>query len=244
MLATPRVLPMRTTLSHLSAVLAASALLFAADSASAATLINNSFEEPRLTPGVADWTWYVEGAVPGWETTASDNLIEIWSDGYSGVTSYHGDQHAELNANKISALFQNVNLISAGTELSFEFAHRGRGGVDTMELQITDLGADNVLGGTGLDADTDLFTGQYSTGNTAWAFYTSAGLGPIIARGNAIQFSYAAISAAGGATVGNFLDAVNFGTKTEVENAGVPEPSTIALLSVAGAAALAKRRRS
>jgi len=226
---------MRTTLSHLSAVLAASALLFAADSASAATIINGGFETPD-TGAVLQTN---EDNVPGWETTSGDNLIELWQSGFNGVASYEGSQHAEINATQAATLYQDVAGIAADTVLSFQFAHRGRAGNDKLRLTITDLGLNGVLGG---GDDFVLFTDTYTTGTAAWAFYTSAGESEIKARGGTLRFSYEAVFAAGGSTVGNFLDAVNFGTKTEVD--GVPEPSTIALLSVAGAAALAKRRRS
>ena len=62
-------------------------------------------------------------------------------------------------------------------------------------MMITDLGPTTCVGG---GDDTVLFSKDYSTGNTAWAFYTSAGEAPISALGNATRFSYQAISTANG----------------------------------------------
>ena len=139
--------------------------------------------------------------VPGWKTTATDNLIEIWRQGFLGVPAYDGDQHAELNATQVSTLYQDVTGIAPGSIVGFQFAHRGRLGVDTMEFTLTDLGPNGVLGG---GDDTVLFDQQYSDDKTAWGFYTGSG---ITALGNTVRFSFKSISAAGGdQAIGNFLD--------------------------------------
>ena len=204
-----------------------------------AGLINGSFEDPRFSPGVASVHFPVESSVLGWETTATDNVIEIWTDGFGGVTSFEGFQHAELNATQISTLFQGASGIAAGSTVGFEFAHRGRAGLDTMRLTITDLGLDNIVGGV---ADTILFTKDYSADDTAWVFNTSAGEAAIVALGNTVSFSYAAVSAAGGSTVGNFLDAVDFGVGVGTP---IPEPSTMLLFGtgVLGLIGYARRRQ-
>ncbi|MDO9227761.1 MAG: PEP-CTERM sorting domain-containing protein [Pseudomonadota bacterium] len=166
------------------------------------------------------------GTIPGWQTTASDNKIEIWSDSFQGIAAYEGTQFAELNAYEVSTLYQDVTGIASGSLVGFQFAHRGRLGVDVLRLSIIDLGLDSLIGG---GDDTTLFSNQYSTGNNAWAFYTSAGEAPIIALGNNVRFAYESISAAGGnPAISNFLDAADFGVGVAV--ASVPEPSSIALL--------------
>jgi hypothetical protein len=198
------------------------ALAYALPAAAADHLTNPGFEDPSLTPGAADYHVVDAGTVPGWATTATDNRIELWTDGFIGVTSYEGAQHAELNANQVSTLYQDLDGIAAGSLLSFQFAHRGRAGVDTLLLTITSLGADSALGG---GDDVVLFTKQYSTDNTAWSLYTSSSEAPIIASGFPMRFAFESVDAAGGdPRVGNFLDAVDFGLGV-APPAPIPTPS-------------------
>jgi hypothetical protein len=210
-----------------------------------AGLINGSFETPRFTPGVPDFIQINQSSVPGWRTTSTDGLIELWSDGFDGfhgvpVPSYHGAQHAELNATQVANLFQDAPGIPAGSVVGFQFAHRGRIGVDVMRLRITDLGADNAPGGTGLNADTLLYSALYSDG-TAWGFYTNPF--PLFALGNTVRFSYESVSAAGGnQAIGNLLDAADFGVG--VGNTAIPEPLSVAVFGglVAAGGVVARRR--
>ena len=209
--------------------------------AHAATIVNGGFEDPRFTPGQADYTIIDQSQVTGWSTTASDGRIELWSDGFLGVTAYEGDQFAELNANQVSTLYQDVSGISAGTRLGFGFAHRGRLGIDTLRLSISDLGADNVAGSSD---DKLIYTGVYSDGTDAWGYHTSDDLGSLFAFGHTMRFAYESVSAAGGSQgIGNFLDAASFGTY--VPPAAVPVPAALPLLAVGlGALGLVRRRKS
>jgi hypothetical protein len=185
-----------------------------------ASLINGGFELPSITG--LDVVQLNQSLVPGWKTTATDSQIEIWSN--SDVTAYEGTQHAELNANQAATLYQDVSGIAAGSLVGFQFAHRGRSAIaDVMEFTLTDLGADNRLGG---GDDTILFTQQYSDADTAWRFYTGTG---ITTPGNTVQFAFTAISSGNGnPSYGNFLDAADFGVGVgAVPASAVPEPSTI-----------------
>ena len=93
----------------------------------------------------------------GWRTTASDGLIEIQRvDGNAvrtngvisgqanyqspdsvGIRSASGSVHAELAANQLSALFQDVGSIP-GTTIRWSVKHRARipGATDSMEVRI------------------------------------------------------------------------------------------------------------
>ncbi|MCA9060087.1 MAG: hypothetical protein KDA85_16380, partial [Planctomycetaceae bacterium] len=126
--------------------------------------------------------------------------------------AYDGDQFVELNAKIDGTLYQDATGIKAGSVLEFTFAHRGRFGNDTMKLTITDLGADDSLGG---GDDTVLFTKEYTTGKDAWAVYDSTTEKSIVAIGNPVRFAYTAVYGTGdnGAnkTEGNFLDSADFG---------------------------------
>lgn len=196
-----------------------------------ASLINGDFEivtgGPVITVGVV-----LAPNVPGWQTTAPDNKIEIWGTGYLGVPSYSGKQHAELNANFVSTLFQDVTGIGAGNIVGYQFAHRGRLGPDSMRFSVTDLGPDSIYGTTD---DTLLFSGTYTDGSAAWGFYSGGG---ITAVGNTVRFAFESVSATGGnQAIGNFLDAADFGVGV------VPEPSTWALMGL-GALVIGWRQRA
>lgn len=74
-------------------------------------LANGSFEEPVVS-GVeilpdASQTQAAK-YVPGWLTTATDHRIELWRSGFNGVPAAHGAQFAELNANQVSTLYQDL----------------------------------------------------------------------------------------------------------------------------------------
>jgi len=197
-------------------------------------ITNGSFEIP---PFVGITVQQVnESLVPGWDTTATDNLIEIWANGNNGVFAADGTQHAELNATQVSTLYQDVSGVPANSVVGYSFAHRGRLGLDTLRLEVSDLGTDNAPGGIGLAADTLLFFQPFTTGNNAWVQYSAATIGPL-SIGNDMRFAFVSIFAAGGnPAIGNFLDNVSFGV-------GVPEPTSLALILSSLVASCAFRRR-
>lgn len=198
-------------------------LLISSTNVNAGLLLNGSFEAQDITP--SHFRFVDSSLVDDWQTTASDNQIEVWNDGFQGVNAYNGKQHVELNANENSTLFQDVAGISSGSLLDFFFAHRARQSLfvsmdpntvfDEMQLSITDIVTGSVL-----------FSQNYRTG-LEWQLYT--GNDVATATGNTLRFAYTAISTStGNNTVGNFLDYVGFGADL-VE---VPEPSSIALLAL------------
>jgi hypothetical protein len=202
-----------------------------------AGLINGGFEQNlfcQLPTPTACVSIVDASQVPGWQTTASDNKIEIWSNNFNSVPASSGKQHAELNANFVSTLFQIDSSIAAGSTIGWTFDHRGRLGVDTLELTITDLGADGLLNGVN---DTVLFKQQFGDGNLSWVQHSGTLTSP--ALGNKVEFAFASISAAGGVqTIGNFLDNADFGV-----GVGSPEPSSLSLLVFGGCITLAYRFR-
>lgn len=187
--------------------------------AAQAGLVNGGFELPGFGPNTVNFPTAVQ--VPGWETTATDQRIEIWTTAFNGVSAYQGNQFAELNANQVSTLYQDVTGIANGALVGYQFAHRGRAGVDTMRFEVRDLSNNSIL-----------FQRTVATGNNAWSFYSGSG---IQATGNTLRFAFVSVAAAGGPTVGNFLDAADFGV-------GVPEPGVLALAAM-GLLALGLNRR-
>ena len=72
--------PMRPHTFRLGAVVLAAML---AAPASAAILVNGGFEEPDRGTG-RNYHMIAPSNVPGWSTT--DTVIEIWANGFNGVT--------------------------------------------------------------------------------------------------------------------------------------------------------------
>ncbi len=172
--------------------------------------INGGFEQIANVPPPTTFLITDENNLPGWDTSATDNQVEVWRSGFNGgsgapVPAFEGNYFAEINANQAATLFNTFTPI-AGSTVSVDFAHRGRNGVDVMQVQAIDLGADGVLGGSGANADTVLFTQNYSDGNTAWGAYSANITNN--ASGNKIQFGFTAVSAVGGAGSGNFVDGI------------------------------------
>jgi hypothetical protein len=206
--------------------------------ASAVSLVNGGFENPVGVNGGGITncpTCYIPAAsVPGWITTDVQNKIEIWVGGGSLPAAYEGNQYAELNSFNDATLYQDVDGIPAGRLVGYQLAHRGRNGVDVMQLDITDLGADGLLDGVN---DTSLFSRQFSDGQV-WGFYSQGAIATTL--GNRIRFSYSAISSAGGnKTIGNFLDAAAFGVG--VGQISVPAP--LPMLGVGVAFGFSRRLR-
>ena len=102
-------------------------------------IVNGSFEEPGQTdkaPQLDD--------VPGWSTTATDHLIEFGVNTQANSAPQlsgndksipDGNQFAELNADEVSTLYQNVSTVG-GHIYEWGLSHRGRAGTDTMALII------------------------------------------------------------------------------------------------------------
>ncbi|MET8830553.1 hypothetical protein ABZX40_33965 [Streptomyces sp. NPDC004610] len=163
-------------------------------------LVNGSFEQPAVT----DFEILPDSSqtqapkrVPGWLTTASDHMVELWRSGFLGVPSAEGAQFAELNANEVSTLYQDLPT-TPGTTLYWRLYHRGRLGEDTMAL---DIGAPGAV----------VEQRRFSDGKNAWGYYTGTYVVP--AGQTLTRFAFRSIAAAGGNRgIGNFLDGIFFGT--------------------------------
>ncbi len=164
-------------------------------------LVNAGFEQPVLT---SSWGFFPDASqaqspnrVPGWLTTATDHQIEIWKSGAFGVVGAEGGQFAELNANQVSTLYQDLPT-TPGAQLYWRLSHRGRAGQDTMAL---DIGAP----GAGVEQR------RMTDGTAAWGRYS--GVYTVPTGQTVTRFAFRSVSAAGGnQSIGNFLDGIFFGT--------------------------------
>ena len=105
-------------------------------------IVNGSFEEPAQETMLAPQLDAKK--VDGWSTTAKGQLIEFGVNiGTSSAPQLSGSdkripdgkQFAELNANEVSTLYQNVSTVG-GHIYEWGLSHRGRMGKDTMALII------------------------------------------------------------------------------------------------------------
>ncbi len=187
---------------------------------------NGGFESQNPAVGVNPPTFSIfpVSGLPGWNTTASDQKVEIWSSGYSassggpvytipgpdGFYPNGGQYFAELNANEVSTLYQTVSFATAGA-ISYSFWHRGRSGVDTMALQIQEFVNGNWQ---------QIFYQPLSTGQT-WTHYQGRDIA-IVKPGQQLRFNFVSVNGST-TSIGNFLDNVAFGLLVFPDTAP-PEP--------------------
>ncbi len=159
---------------------------------------NGSFESPDIS---GSFDQLDEGLVPGWQTTAPDNEIEIWTSGFQGVPAQEGNQFAEINSSHVAALFFD-QVTKPGILMNWSFWHRARGGdgtvPDVMDLKIGDASDPNNL--TVITTASSL---------KEWTYYSGTYLVP--AGQTITRFQYEAVSTASGSvSVGNFVDDIKF----------------------------------
>lgn len=107
------------------------------------SVLNGSFESPDIDDvNPADGNFDFPNGTTGlyWQTTGSDEQIEIIDaakkgSAYNCTSAAEGDQFAELNAEEVGALYQNV-LTNPGATFYWQFSHRGRTKTDSMYLVI------------------------------------------------------------------------------------------------------------
>jgi hypothetical protein len=148
--------------------------------------------------------------------SVSSTIDSIFSSSYydySTVEPAVGDFFAELNANQVSTLYQDVDTV-AGTTLFWSMQHQGRSysGNDTMKVKIGSTSSQSdqtsltkVSGGTTTSVST-IEDGRGSTGS-GWATYRGSYTVP--AGQTTTRFAFESVSAAISASVGNFIDDVS-----------------------------------
>jgi hypothetical protein len=140
---------------------------------------------------------------PCWKTTATDGIIESWNGPAMNVPAYTGNMFIELNATQSSTVYQDFT-VAPGTPLTIGFAHRGRAGVDVMNVAIGPVGGPYTS------------LGNFSDGTAAWGYYNLYYTIPA-AAGNNYSIRFTSVSWSGGnPAIGNFLDAVSLCGETVV----------------------------
>jgi gliding motility-associated-like protein len=191
-------------------------------------LCNTDFEDDTLVRS-GQFGFFHQDRVSCWNTTATDNMIEIWGSGFNGVKAYSGNQFAELNANMVSTLFQNFNA-ALGSTVMISFAHRGRAGIDRLRVEIgPTTGPFQILG-------------TYTANNTKWEYNKISYTLPNIGSKN-YTLRFISVSAAGGnIAIGNFLDAISIQLpqpkiNVDINNATCPfsNDGGISIMSKSGA---------
>ena len=157
-----------------------------------AAIVNGSFETPIIPANT--FRQVAASTVPGWSTTATDNRIEIWRAPFQTVPVPDGAQFVEVNATQRSSLFQDF-ATTPGETVRWQLQHRGRTGVDTMQVS--------------LGAPGSVLTAQ-STLSTRQSWQTYSGPYTVPAGQTTTRLSLDSISSANGnASYGNFADAVS-----------------------------------
>ncbi len=101
------------------------------------TFVNNSFEEPAFS---SSFNNQPATRVPGWETTSSNNRIEVWSSEFAvkniGTACQDGNLCVEINSNEPASLYQDFQ-VRPGQYIYYSFYHMGRDpGIETLELRM------------------------------------------------------------------------------------------------------------
>ncbi|MEO6532237.1 MAG: hypothetical protein ABIO06_01545 [Pseudolysinimonas sp.] len=159
----------------------------------AVALVNGGFEANSFS-GVLIVD---QSQVPGWSTTASDGAIELWASD-AGVPPGSGNNFAELNANQVSTLYQDLATVP-GELLRWQLQHRGREGTDVMAVDLGPPSGPLVQQG-----------GPIADDPTAWGTYS--GLYVVPAGQTTTRFAFVSVSSVGGDSLGNFLDSISLGT--------------------------------
>ena len=157
-------------------------------------LINGGFEDPT-SPCIG---YIDEDNVPGWETTASDDNIEIWCSPRTVTegtfSAFSGGQFAETNATMQGGLYQTINT-TPGTYMIWSAYHMGRRpGPEVLEIR---AGASS--------STTVLLSSQTAQGTGTWERYTGIYLVPTGQVSTVFLFD-----AVSGGDSGNFLDDISF----------------------------------
>jgi|GEM_PF-4032081 len=154
-------------------------------------LANAGFETPAVTCANGTFCQFPAAETEGWHTDDAAQVIEIWRDGYKGVPAPVGVQFVELNANAPDTLWQELAL-PPGQLMYWSFLHRGRNGLESLQLRIG-------------PPDADVLQGVFSSPEDAW--YQYSGLYRVGADEAVTRFALVSLA---DLAEGNLVDGVVF----------------------------------
>lgn len=155
-------------------------------------LVNGSFENEQLV-SAGNFNFFDDALISGWDTTASNGLMEVRGTGHGGVTAYSGNQFIELNTTLGTTVYQPFTA-TPGSTITLTFAHRGRAGFpNQMNVAITPVSGVPVALGT--------FTGSTAAWTLNSVSYTFPTNGV-----TAYELSFTSGDTSAG---GNFLDVID-----------------------------------
>jgi hypothetical protein len=152
-------------------------------------LLDAGFEEPPVTCFNDSFCQFTVDEVQGWQTSSAAQVIEVWRDGYLGVPASEGSQFVELDAQSQDTLWQEVAL-PPGQLVYWSFLHRGRNGVERVEVSIG-------------PPDATVSQGRFASPSDAW--YLHSGLYRVGADEVVTRIELASRT---GFAEGNLIDAV------------------------------------
>ncbi|SDY44297.1 conserved repeat domain-containing protein [Lysobacter sp. yr284] len=214
------------------------------------TFVNLGFEQPDLGTGACVGYFAGPQQVTGWNTThpsratggcgivatpATGPIIELWGNSFNSTPARAGKQHAELNADQASRIYQNICLTN-GEVIGWRLSHRGRNSASTPDVMsfgvnasgstttavsdeiarigTTNNGTDRVdTGGTASSAT----QGTMTIGGTSNGWRDYSGSFTYGGTTGVQQVGFAAVSSSGGISLGNFLDEIQVTLRPYVE---------------------------
>ena len=182
---------------------------------SADLLVNGGFEYPGFTSGVDFYnpTSAGTGLSFGWQTSEPTGIFEIWSgSGYlgAGPAAWEGNSFLELNYQSNQSVWQRFES-AGGVQLAFQFAHRGRNGIDALRFDLIEVATGAAI-----------YSMEAVDGVQQWSVHSGI---VSLSQSGLYEARFTALSTAGpDSSFGNFLDGISMGV--------VPAPPAMALFLV------------